>query len=441
MFLTRRFFLKSTGALAMYLGVSQFDLLGLGAGQRVLARPVTKGKTLVVIFLRGGADGLNLVVPHSDENYAKIRSSIALPGPAAAVDQAQKVIDLDGYFGLHPRMAALAPMFAAGTMCAAHAVGYDKNTRSHFEEQDTWETGIVGNTLNSDGWLNRHLMTSEGWGPIRAVAVGDALPRILHGKGGAFAVRGLEDLVVPSARNNGANADQVAAALECAYCTPRPVRPGSGDKSAAMDMLAQNAKVTLDGVAQLRTIARQKYEPVQPYPRTGLGNRLLQVARLIKADIGLEVAEVDLGGWDTHQNQGAANGAFANLAGELADALAAFNADMGERMNDTLVITITDFGRTAHENGTGGTDHGWANCMFAMGGGVSAAAAVRGDKQKKVVSNWPGLGEDQLHQKRDLLHTTDFRDVLAEVVRVHLGNPNLEKVLPNHQFTPVGLVA
>lgn len=441
MFLTRRFFLKSTGALAMYMGVSHFDLLGLAGGQRVLARPVTKGKTLVVLFLRGGADGLNLVVPHGDENYAKIRSSIAVPGPAASVDQYQKVIDIDGFFGLHPRLGALAPLFASGAMCAAHAVGYDKNTRSHFEEQDTWETGIVGNTLNSDGWLNRHLMTSEGWGPIRAVAVGDALPRILHGKGGAFAVRGLEDLVVPSAKSNGASADQVAAALECAYCTPRPQKAASGDKSSAMDLLAQNAKVTLDGVAQLRVIARQKYEPVQPYPKTGLGNRLMQVARLIKADIGLEVAEVDLGGWDTHQNQGAANGAFANLASELGDALAAFNADMAERMNDTLVITITDFGRTAHENGTNGTDHGWANCMLVMGGGVAAGAALRDDKQKKVVTKWPGLAEDQLHQKRDLLHTTDFRDVLAEVVRVHLGNPNLEKVLPNHTFKPVGLVA
>jgi uncharacterized protein (DUF1501 family) len=434
--LTRRFFLQSTGALAMYLGIA--PALTWASGKPLVAKRVTKGKTIVALFLRGGADGLNLIVPHGDPNYTQIRKSIALPGPGVVSDQSQKVIDLDGFFGLHPRLAALAPLFASGAMAAAHAVGYDKNTRSHFEEQDTWETGIVGNTLNSDGWLNRHLATSEGWGPIRAVAVGDALPRILHGPAGAFAVRGLEDLVVPGAKQNGATSDQVAAALEHAYCTPKPAR---GDKSAAMDLLARNARVTLDGVAQLRSLSQQKYEPSAPYPNTGLAKRLMQVARLIKADVGLEVAEVDLGGWDTHQNQGGVNGPFANLAGELGDALAAFHNDLGDRMNDVLVVTMTDFGRTAHENGTGGTDHGWANCMLVMGAGVANAARARDEKQKMIVTNWPGLAEDQLHQKRDLLHTTDFRDVLGEVVRVHLGNENLQKVLPNHTFKPVGLVA
>jgi len=167
----------------------------------------------------------------------------------------------------------------------------------------------------------------------------------------------------------------------------------------------------------------------------------MQVARLIRADVGLEVAEVDFGGWDTHNAQGrGAGGQFGELAGELAAAVAAFMSDMEDRMDDVVVATLTDFGRTAAENGTGGTDHGWANCMLVAGGAVKRAAEAR-VAASPIVTKWPGLGPDQLHDKRDLLHTTDFRDVLAELVRVHLGNANLKKVLPAHDFKPVGLVA
>jgi uncharacterized protein (DUF1501 family) len=428
MHLTRRYFLMSTGAIALYLGVAPMNLL---AGTRPIRR-TTRGKTLVVIFLRGGVDGLNLVVPHADPSYAALRKTIAIPAPGSKADPAAQALDLDGFFGLHPRLRALVPHFASGAAVAAHAVGYDRNTRSHFEEQDTWETGIAGNTLNSDGWLNRHLATSEGHGPIRAVSIGDALPRILHGKSPAFAIRGLEDLSLPAGK---AGADAAASALEHAYSTPEP---NSRLRGPAMDMLNQSAALTLEGVRALRALAKEKYEPTTPYPRSGLGNKLQQIARLIKADVGLEVAELDLGGWDTHNNQGTgAGGAFANLAGELGDALAAFATDLGDRLNDVVVASLSDFGRTAAENGTQGTDHGWANAMLLLGGPVQQAAKTH---QRKVVANWPGLAPDQLHQKRDLLHTTDFRDVIAELVSTHLGNPNIKAVLPNHTFKPVGLV-
>lgn len=435
MHLTRRFFLQSTGALALYLGVSPMTLLG-ATGKPLGAAKVAKGKTLVVIFLRGGADGLNLVVPWGDEAYSKIRPTIAIPGPAARGDQ--KAIDLDGMFGLHPRLRPLAPLFDDGMAVAVHAVGYDKNTRSHFEEQDTWETGMTGNTIHSDGWLNRHLATSEGHGQIRAVSIGDSLPRILHGKAPAFAIRGLDDLTLPAGK---APAEKVAAALEHAYCCgPAPAR--EGEKRNALDLLSQSAAVTLDGMQQLRALAKEKYEPASPYPRSGLANKLMQVARLIKADVGLEVAELDLGGWDTHNNQGnVAGGPLANLAGELAEAVAAFTADLGDRMDDVMVVTVSDFGRTAHENGTYGTDHGWANCLFAVGGAVKRANKALADgKPRKVLGTWPGLAPDQLHQRRDLKHTTDFRDVLGELVKVHLGNENIEKVLPQHEFKRVGVV-
>ena len=426
MHLTRRYFLRTTGAVAAYLGVTPLEAM---ARSIVPSRvTVDRGKTLVVIFLRGGADGLNLVVPYGDQHYRRLRRGIAIGAPGSGDAGA---VDLDGMFGLHPRLGTMGPMFESGLAVAAHAVGYDKNTRSHFEEQDVWETGVIGNTVGSDGWLNRHLATSEGHGPVRAVSIGDALPRILHGKAPAYAVRGIDDLTLPPVPGLDPNA--VTAALEHAYCTePR------GHASGARDLLAGTASTTLDGIEQLRGLVGDEYAPSAPYPQTGLAQKLMQVARLIKADVGLEVAEVDLGGWDTHAGQGGAYGTFANLAGELGDAIAAFGADLGDRMDDVVVVTLTDFGRTAAENGTGGTDHGWANCMLLAGGPVARANAAAGGR--RVAGAWPGLGPDQLHEGRDLRHTTDFRDVLGELVRVHLGNANLERVLPGHGFEEVGLV-
>lgn len=432
--LTRRFFLQSSGALALYLGVG--PSLGLA---KTLALPkvdVKPSKTLVVIFLRGGADGLNIVVPHGDAEYYKLRPTINISEPSRK-QPAQSAIDLDGFFGLHPRLEAIKTHFDSGLAVAAHAVGYDRNTRSHFEEQDTWETGITGNTVASDGWLNRHLATSSGTGTIRAVSIGDNLPRILHGRASAYAVRGLDDLVLPGGK---AGAERIAAALEHAYTTPSPSRVA--EAAGATELLHSTAGITLEGMKQLQALTKEKYVPGAEYPKNDLGGRLMQVARLIKSNVGLEVAEVDFGGWDTHNNQGGAGGAQANLIGQLGDALGAFAKDLGDKMDDVVVVTLTDFGRTAAENGTYGTDHGWANCMLLLGGPVMAAnkAAAKDGKERKVVSAWPGLAPDQLHQKRDLLHTTDFRDVLGELVRVHLGNPNLEKVLPQHTFKPVGLV-
>jgi uncharacterized protein (DUF1501 family) len=433
MHLNRRFFLKSTGALAAYLGVAPLNALAAAGRPGTPLASVTRGKTLVVIFLRGGADGLNLVVPYGDPAYAKLRPTLAIPAPQQGNNGS--AIDLDGFFGLHPRLAPIAPLFDSGLAVAAHAVGYDKNTRSHFEEQDTWETGITGNTIGSDGWVNRHLATSQGDGILRAVAIGDTLPRIMHGKAPAYALRGIEDMAFST---KGADPAKVAAALEHAYCTPKPAREHG---ASARDLLDATARTTLQGLNQLQSIVAEEYKPLAEYPNTEIGRKLLQMARLIKANVGLEVGEVDYGGWDTHQNQGRGPvGEYANLVGNLADALAAFAKDLAERMDDVVVVTLTDFGRTAQENGTMGTDHGWANALLVLGGPVAKASAAA-DKPRKVVTKWPGLAPDQLHEQRDLLHTTDFRDVLSELVQAHLGNPHLKTVLPNHEFRPVGLVA
>lgn len=448
---TRRFFLKSSAALAAtYCGVNPARLLaevGLDADNLLTVR---RNKTLVAVFLRGGMDGLNFVVPYKDPGYATLRKNIALAEPG----KPGGVVDLDGFFGLHPRAATLKPLFDKGQAVALQAVGYDRNTRSHFEEQDTWETGVSGNTLSSDGWLNRHLLTSQGHGPIRAVSIGDSLPRILRGKAPAFAVRGITDLGLFPADHKSIDAagqGRIAAALEHAYsCDPRiaaaaqaaHAAPPSlrGEESSARDLLSQTAHTTFEGIEQLKAITSRPYTPAAIYPKSDFGRKLEQVARLIKSGIGLEVVEVDYGSWDTHQNQGGVSnegGNYGNLVGGLAEGLAAFAADLENHLDDVLVVTLSDFGRTAAENGTGGTDHGWANCMFAMGGPVLAASP---NGARHVIGNWPGLTVEQLHEKRDLLHTTDFRDVLGEVVGTHLGNPNLKTILPSHAFKRVGLV-
>lgn len=428
--ITRRYFLQTTGVLAAYCGVA--PLQALGAAADASTAPVASGKTLVSIFLRGGIDGLNLIVPYADPGYAKLRTNLRINNPG----QDEGCLDLDGAFGLHPRAKALMDAFDAGHAVAAHAVGYGKNSRSHFEEQDVWETGVIGNTVGSDGWLNRHLLTSEGRGPVRAVAIGDALPRILRGDAPAYAIRGLADLGLPRTQQQ----DQITAALEHAYqCDPRKE---SDDASA---LVQDTGAQTLEGMKLIQSVANLPYSPAASYPNSGLANQLKSAARLIKADIGIEVIQIDYGGWDTHNNQGnGILGNYGNKVEQLSEALAAFTRDLGERLDDVLVLTLSDFGRTARENGTRGTDHGWANAMLALGGPVTKTgekAGVGSDKRRKVLTDWPGLMPDQLHQNRDLMHTTDFRDVLSEVVHTHLGNPNLAKIIPGHEPKRVGLIA
>jgi len=417
---TRRQFIRVTGTAAILGGLAPLPLFAANPPQ---LRPVRKGKTLVALFLRGGIDGLNLVVPHGDHDYYKLRRSLAIPRPGGS----GTALDLDGFFGLHPAAASLMPLFKEGSVVGLQAVGYAKNTRSHFEEQDTWETGVIGNSLSSDGWLNRHLASSTGHGSIRAVAIGGNLPRILRGRAPAYAIRGIGDLAMPAMHGD---AEVLRAALETAYCT----KPGP-DRAATADLLSRTAAATLEGTRELEAIANQEYQPANgaKYANNGIARQFREAARLIKSGIGTELIQLDYGGWDTHNNQGGVTGGFANRLRDLCDAMAAFRKDLGDAMNDVLVLTLSDFGRTVAENGTSGTDHGWANCMIALGGGFANSG-------KPVLGEWPGLAPENLHHKRDLKHTTDFRDVLAEAVSSHLGNPNTGHVIPNHGFKPVGLV-
>jgi len=379
---------------------------------------VPKGKTLVCLFQRGAADGLNVVVPHGEQAYYDMRPTIAVARPG----QQAGAIDLDGFFGLHPSLAPLKPLWDQKLLAPIHAVGSPSTSRSHFDAQDFMETGTPDVKGTPDGWLNR-LLAVEGTcqqcqvEPFRAIAMTPQTPRILEGPAETIAMNSLGEF---SVRATGSETER----LEALY------RTGSADlvHGAGQEMF--------DAVKLLKSANPQQYAPRNnaSYPRTQFGQRLMQIAQLIKSNVGLEVAFADVGGWDTHVNQGSGTGQLAGRLDDFAKSLAAFTQDLGDQMNDVLVLTMSEFGRTARENGNRGTDHGHATAFFALGGGV---------KGGKVYGKWPGLAPEQLNEGRDLKLTTDFRTVFSEVAVKHLGASRVEKIFPGYTGGPqewLGLV-
>ena len=305
-------------------------------------------------------------------------------------------------------------MFDANRLAIVHAVGSPDPTRSHFDAQDYMESGTPGRKATSDGWLNRALppLGDAHKSPVRAVSLGPSLSRTMRGHNDAVAINNLNEFKVQEAGG--------AATFESMY-------------ASTLDAALNNTgRETFDAVKLMQSIQAQPYTPANgaKYPGGRLGQSLMQIAQLIKADAGLEVAFTDVGGWDTHVNEA---GQLANLLGNFGQALAAFYQDLGDRIEDVAVVTMSEFGRTAKENGNRGTDHGHANVMFAFGG------AIRGGK---VYGEWPGLAPEQLYENRDLALTTDFRDVLGELVVKHLGNGQLAGVFPGYtQAKFRGLIA
>src|SRR5271170_3430180 len=400
---SRRIFLKSS-ALAM---------VGVGATPAWLSRalyaadaPTPRKKVLVAIFQRGAVDGLNVVVPHGEKRYYAMRPAIAIPRPNGGPDTA---IDLDGMFGLHPSLSALKPIYDAGQLAVIEAVGSPDPTRSHFDAQDYMESGTPGRKATNDGWLNRALPSESGkLSPVRAISMGAALPRALRGHNDAVAINNLSEFQVKDAPSS--------MGFESMY-------GNSADK-----ILNGTGRETFEAVKLMQSIQKQNYTPANGarYPNGRLGQSLKQIAQLIKNDVGLEVAFTDVGGWDTHVNEvgpKASVGQLANLLNEFGQALAAFYQDLGDRMADVSVVTMSEFGRTARENGNRGTDHGHANVMFALGGDIQGG---------KIYGKWPGLAQEQLYENRDLNLTTDFRDVLGELVTRHLGNRQVAAVFPGY---------
>ncbi len=375
--------------------------------------PMRRKKILVAIFQRGAADGLNIVVPHGERRYYDLRPGIAIPRPIAGIAPEDAAIDLDGFFGLNPALAPLKPLYDANHVAIVHAAGSPDPTRSHFDAQDYMESGTPGMKATNDGWMNRALPVARGpASPVRAISMGASLPRSMRGSNDALAIENLNNFQV---RDSGAS-----KILQSLYA-------GSNDT-----VLNGTGKETFDAVSLLQSIQKRPYQPAAGavYPKGRFSDSMRQIAQLIKADIGVEVAFADIGGWDHHVNEvgpKASLGPLANLLGEFGGSLAAFWRDLGDRMDDVAVVTMSEFGRTAKENGNRGTDHGHANVMFAMGGGI---------KGGKVYGKWPGLAQEQLYEDRDLDLTTDFRDVLGELVAGHLGNQSLHGVFPGYTGGP-----
>lgn len=398
-------------------------MVGAGAAPQWLTRalyaadaPTPRKKILVAIFQRGAADGLNIVVPHAEPAYYALRPTIAIPRPSD--DRANSAIDLDGRFGLHPSLAPLKPLFEQRHLAIVDAVGSPDPTRSHFDAQDYMESGTPGRKSTNSGWMNRALVKPIGKAsPVRAVALAANLPRTLRGNQPAVSLQSIGAFQV---------ADE-AAAMEFQ-------KMYGASKDSAMQ---STARETFEAMSMLQAIQKQPYTPAggAEYPRAPLGASLQQIAQLIKSDVGMEMAFADIGNWDHHVNevgQRAGDGQLANLLRTFGQALSAFWTDMGDRMQDVAVVTMSEFGRTARENGNRGTDHGHANCMFVMGGGVAGG---------KVYGEWPGLEREQLYEGRDLALTTDFRDVLGELVARHTGNASLAGVFPGYAPKFRGVVA
>jgi uncharacterized protein (DUF1501 family) len=413
----RRVFVKS-GALALVtMGLSPSFLRRVTFGMELPKAP--KGKVLICLFQRGAADALNIVVPHGERAYYAMRPSIAIPQPSRGV--ATSAIDLDGFFGLHPALAPLKPLYDRGLLAPVHAVGSPSTTRSHFDAQDYMETGTPDVKGTTDGWLNRYLAVKGTCDecnltktPFRAVALTPQTPRILEGPSPTVAMNSLNEF---SVRATGSSAER----LEALY------RTGSAD------LVHATGAETFDAVKMLRDANPQKYLPQNgaDYPRSQFGQRLMQIAQLVKANVGLEVAFADVGGWDTHVNQGSSTGQLAQRLDDFSRSIAALVTDLGDRMDDVVIMTMSEFGRMARENGNRGTDHGHAGALFVIGGHV---------KGGKVHGKWPGLEPEQLYEGRDLALTTDFRSVFAEVVSHHMGARTLDRIFPGFSASPSNFV-
>ena len=397
--LTRRIFLRDSAVVMAGAGSAPFWLGRAAAGTQA------KRKTLVVIFQRGAADGLNIVVPFAEKRYYELRPSIGIPAPGGSGGMGgPPAIDLDGRFALNSGLQPLKPIWERQMLAVVEATGSPDPTRSHFDAQDYMESGTPG--FKRDGWLNRALPAAgTDRSPLRAIAMSASVPRTLQGDRSAIAVHDVKQFQA---------SDNSAAIIESMYANSpdKPLAAAGKDAFAAMRLL--------------QSLGRTPYNPSggAQYMQGGeLGRSLQQIAQLIKADAGVEAAFAEVGGWDHHQNE---TGQLNSLLRQFGSALAAFCTDMGDRMEDIVVVTMSEFGRTAQENGNNGTDHGHGGVMFVLGG------PVRGGK---VYGKWPGLEKEQLYEGRDLAVTTDFRDVLGELVAGHLGNTDLAQVFPGYQAT------
>lgn len=399
--LSRRFLLQASG----------LSFLGLATAPGFLARAATQApaskRVLVTLFLRGGVDGLSLVPPVGDADYYRARPTLALPAAAGTTEGALR---LDDTFALHPGLASLMPLWSNGSLAVVHAAGLPEAVRSHFDAQDFMETGTPGVKSTREGYLNRAVagLPPVSGSTFRAVALQPTLPRSLAGSAPALALDSLADF-----RVHGPASGATTFAALYAGAVDKALRTTGAEASEALSLVADSRLASMPPAHGAE------------YPRSPLGKRLQDIARLIHADVGLQVAATDMGGWDTHVGQGTLSGPFAQRARELGEALGAFTQDLGPKLADVLVVVMTEFGRTVKENGSHGTDHGTGGAMLVLGGGVRGG---------RVVGAWKGLAREHLLEERDVPTLTDYRAVLSEALTGHLGLRSLASVFPG--YTP-----
>lgn len=404
----RSAFIRS-GALAAFAagwgGLPAF--VHAAATEQKIIHPYKRTKTLVCIFQRGAMDGLMAVSPYTDPNLKTLRPRLFM-SPAQTEGG---MFDLDGQFALHPSLAALMPLYKESRMSVVHGVGSPNNTRSHFDAQDFMESGMPHTKNSLSGWLNRALtLKDQPTTPFSGVSITKALPRSLQGEAQSLAISNLEEFML---QNNNAETTPVrsASSFEELY------------NQSPNELLKQSGKDGFDAVKLLDPKQVKEYKPTQGavYPNSPLGRSLKQIAMLIKMEVGLEIGFAESGGWDTHINQGTINGAFARNLKDFCDSIAAFWTDLGGYQDDVSLMTMTEFGRTVHQNGTGGTDHGRASCLFLLDNSLTGG---------KVMHQMGGLSKDELEDGRDLPVTTDFRSVFSAVAAHRLNITNHEKLFP-----------
>jgi uncharacterized protein (DUF1501 family) len=400
----RRDFLIQTGLFS----TSLITTIGSNAWVAHSATPNNNPKRLIVIFLRGGVDGLNIVVPYSETAYYQARPKIAIPQPG----KEGGVIDLDGRFGLHPVLSPLIPFWEKGNLAFVHACGLTDSTRSHFDAQKYMESGTPGNKGTRDGWMNRLLGVIAKKTPVQAVTVGQNTPWILYGQ--------MPIANLPSGSNPKKrlliDRPQVATAFDQLYSgndsLSQTYRQGRMAREAIMKDLDKEMTMANNGA---------------PLP-DGFAKDASRLAQLMARDSRIELGFMALGGWDTHANQGSTQGTLAQNLGKLGKGLAALAQGLGNVYQNTTIVVMSEFGRTVRQNNNGGTDHGHGNVVWVLGGNV---------KGGKVYGEWPGLSASQLYEKRDLAIATDFRDVISTVLQRHinLNSSQLNQVLPNYKPT------
>lgn len=402
MTINRRAFMKAGGLALLSLGADPLFLDRAAYALRATGARASK-RTLVCLFQRGAVDGLSMIVPAGDPYYWQERQRIALPR--------EQLVPLDDMFSLHPRLSPLKSLWDQHSLAIVHGVGSPSISRSHFDAQDFMESGTPDIKSTPDGWANRycsHALEHQNT-PFRAVAFGPQLPRTMAGSAPALAIDDLRTFGMKAARGEGAQ--KLTAAFEELY------------GGSATGLVASSSAESFEAIRMLKTANPGANPPANgaQYPTGKLGQSMQQVAQLIRADLGLEIAFVDVGGWDTHVNQGNDQGQLASRLDELGRTLGAFSTDLGERMRDVVVITMSEFGRTVKENGTGGTDHGHGTAMMVMGGDVRGG---------KVYGKWPGLAPEQRYEGRDLAVTTDFRSVFSDALQGALGPADIAQVFP-----------